>query len=119
MSQLRGNETILGLNRKCIQSRLMIYLTGCNFGVGLHVIDVHFILFEYDSLSGAGIRHLIHREKVDRKLGNMKHILETSVGELNPSFVGDFDRRVVPHKNGRTFACIQRRIYYFLGSHVM
>jgi hypothetical protein len=62
---------------------------------------------EYDFLSDVGIHHLIHREKVDRKLGNMWHILEASVGEFNPSFVGDFDRRGVPHQNRRTFACIQ------------
>jgi hypothetical protein len=62
---------------------------------------------------GAGIHHLIHREMVDKKLGNMQHILEVFVGEFNPSFSGDFNRRVFPHKNRRTFACIQRRIDYF------
>ena len=75
----------------------MIYLTSCNPGVGLHVVYVHGIWCEYDSLSSAGIRHLIHGEKVDRKLGNMQHILEAFVGEFNPSFFGDFDIRVVPH----------------------
>jgi hypothetical protein len=64
----------------------MIYLTGRNPGVGLHVVDVHGIWCEYDFLSGARIRHLLHREKVDKKFGNMQHILETSVGESNPSF---------------------------------
>ena len=73
----------------------MIYLTSSNLGVGLHVVDVHGIWCEYDSLSGARIHHLIHKEKVDRKLGNMQHILEASVGEFNPSFFDDFDRRVV------------------------
>ena len=97
----------------------MIYLTGSNLGVGLHVIDIHGILCEYDSLSGVGIRHLIHREKFERKLGNMKHILESSFGDFNPSFVGDFDRRVVPHQNRRTFTCIQIGIYLFWGIHVM
>ena len=91
----------------------MIYLTGSNPGVGFHVIDVHRIWCEDDFLSGAGIRHLIHREKVDRKLGNMQHVLEAFIGEFNPSFSGDFDRRVVPHQNKRTFACIRRRIYFF------
>jgi hypothetical protein len=88
----------------------MIYLTGNNPGVGFHVVYVHEIWCEYDFLSGARICHLIHREKVDRKLGNMQHVLEASVGEFNPSFPGDFDRRVVPHQNRRNFACIQRRI---------
>jgi hypothetical protein len=87
----------------------MIYLTGSNPGVGLHVIDVHKVLCEYEFLSGARIRHLIHGEKVDRKLGNMQHILEDFVGKFNPSFVSDFDKRVVPHQNRSTFACIQRR----------
>jgi hypothetical protein len=91
----------------------MIYLTGCNPGVGLHVVDVHRIWCEYDSLSGARIHYLIHGDKVDKKLGNMQHILETSIGEFNPSFASDFDGRVVPHKNGRTFACIQKRLYFF------
>jgi hypothetical protein len=77
----------------------MIYLTGRNPGVGLHVVDVHRIWCEDDFIFGAGIRHLIHREKAYRKLGNMQHVLEASVGEFNPSFVGDFDRRVVPHHN--------------------
>ena len=63
----------------------MIYLTGSNLGVVFHVIYVHGIWCEYNFLSGARIRHLIHREKVDRKLGNMQHILETFVGEFNPS----------------------------------
>ena len=85
----------------------MIYLTGSNPGVGLHVVDVHDILCEYDSLSGARIRHLIHGEKVDRKFGNVQHILEASIGDFNPSFAGDFDKRVVPHQNRRTFSCIQ------------
>jgi hypothetical protein len=40
---------------------------------------------------------MIHRERVDKKLGNMQHILEASVGEFNPSFASDFNRRVVPH----------------------
>ena len=75
----------------------MIYLTSSNPGVGLHVIYVHKIWFEYKFLSSARIVHLIHEEKVDRKLGNMQHILETSVGEFIPSFVSDFDGRVVPH----------------------
>jgi hypothetical protein len=75
----------------------MIYLTSNNLGVGLHVIDVHGIWSEYDILSGAKIRHLIHREKVNGNFGNMQHILEAFVGESNPSFTGDFDRRVVPH----------------------
>jgi hypothetical protein len=91
----------------------MIYLTGSNTRVGLHVVDVHGIWCEYEFISSAKIRHLIHREKVDRKFGNMQHILEASVDEFNPSFVGDFDIRVVPHQNGRTFACIQRKIYCF------
>jgi hypothetical protein len=91
----------------------MIYLTGRNPGVCLHVVDVHDIWCEYEFIFGAGIHHLIQGEKVDRKLGNMQHVLEASVGEFNPSFVGDFDIRVVPHKNRRTFSCIQRRIDCF------
>jgi hypothetical protein len=91
----------------------MIYLTGWNLGVGLHVIYVHGIWCEYKFIFGARIHHLIHREMVDRKLGNMQHILEAFVGEFNPSFIGDCDRRVLSHKNRRTFACIQRRIDYF------
>jgi hypothetical protein len=85
----------------------MIYLTSNNHGIGFHVIDVHFIWCEYDFISGARIRHLIHKEKVDGKFGNMQHILEASIGELNPYFVGEFDRRLVPHQNKITFACIQ------------
>jgi hypothetical protein len=91
----------------------MIYLTGSNPGVGLHVIDVQKIWCEYDFISSAGIRHLIDREKVEKSFGNVKHILEASVGEFNPSFVGDFDRRFPPHQDRRTFACIQRIIHYF------
>jgi hypothetical protein len=91
----------------------VIYLTGSNPGVGLHVVYVHRIWFEYDFLSGAKIIHLIHGEKVDRKFGNVKHILEASVGEFNTSYASDFDRRVVPHQNGRTFSCIQRILYLF------
>jgi hypothetical protein len=75
----------------------MIYLTGSNLGVGLYVIDVHGIWCEYEFLSGARIHHLIHREKIDRKIGNIQHVLKTFIGEFNPSFVGDFNRRVVPH----------------------
>ena len=97
----------------------MIYLTGSNHGVALHVIDFHRIWCEYEFILDVGILHLIHREKVDRNFGNVQHILESSIGEFNPSFVSDFDRRVAPHQNRRTFACIQRRIYYFWGSHVM
>jgi hypothetical protein len=65
----------------------MIYLIGSNPGVGLHVIHVHRIWCEYEFIYGARIRHLIHREKVDRNLGNMQHVLEASIGEFNPSFV--------------------------------
>jgi hypothetical protein len=86
----------------------MIYLTASNSGVVLHVLDVHGIWCECDFLSGAGILHLIHGEKVDRKLRNMQHILEAFVGEFNPSFVDEFDRRVVPHQNRKKFACIQK-----------
>jgi hypothetical protein len=75
----------------------MIYLTGRNPGVGFHVIYVHGIGCEYEFLFGSGIHHLIHEEKVDRKFGNVQHILEASIGEFNPSFAGDFDKRVVPH----------------------
>jgi hypothetical protein len=85
----------------------MIDLTGSNPGVGLHVVDVHGVWCEYEFIFGIGILHLIHKEKVDRNLGNMKHILKTSIGEFNPSFVGDFDKRVFPHQNRRTFSCIQ------------
>ena len=74
----------------------MIYLIGSNPGVGLHVVYVHGIWCEYEFLSGVRIRLLIHGRKVDRNLGNMQHVLKASVGEFNPSFVGDFDRRVVP-----------------------
>jgi hypothetical protein len=73
----------------------------------VHVVYVHGIWCEYDFLSGAVIFHMIHREKVDGKFGNVQHILKAFVGELNPSFIGDFDRKVVPHKNRMTFACIQ------------
>ena len=86
----------------------MIYLTGSNFGVGLHVLDIHEIWCEYEFLSSAIIFHLINGEKVDGKLGNMQHILKDFVGEFNPSFACDFDRRVVLHQNRRTFACIQK-----------
>jgi hypothetical protein len=86
--------------RKSIQSRLMIYFTGRNPGVGLHVVYVHGVCCEYEFLFDVGIHHLIHGEKVDRELGNIQHILEASVGDFNPSFVGDFDRRVVPHQIG-------------------
>ena len=100
-------------SEKSIQSRLMIYLIGSNLGVGLHVVYVHRIWCEYEFISSSEIHHLIHREKVDRKFGNVQHILEASVGEFNPSFANGFNRRVVPHQNRRTFACIQRRIYCF------
>jgi hypothetical protein len=69
----------------------MIYLTSRNPKVGLHVIYVHEIWCEYDFFSSDGIRHLIHGEKVDRKFGNMQHILEASISEFNPSFVDDFN----------------------------
>ena len=85
----------------------MIYLTSRNPGIGLHVIDIHYIRCEYESLSGAGVCHLIHREKIDEKFGNMQHILEASVCEFNSSFAGDLNWRVFPHKNRRDFACIQ------------
>ena len=85
----------------------MIYLTGRNPGVGLHVIDVHDIWCEYESLSSAGMFHLIHGEKVNTNLGNMQHILKASVCEFNPSFVGHLDLIVFPHKNRRIFSCIQ------------
>ena len=85
----------------------MVYLTSRNPGFGLHVVDVHKIWCEDEFLFGFGICHLIHGEKIDRKFGNMQHILEASIGEFNPSFVGDLDWRVVPHQNRRTYACIQ------------
>jgi hypothetical protein len=97
----------------------MIYLTSSDPGFGLHVVDVHGIWCEYEFLSGVVICHLIHGEKVDRNFGNVQHILKAFVGEFNPSFIGDFDRRVVPHQNRRTFAFIQIRVYFFLCSHVM
>jgi hypothetical protein len=75
----------------------MIYLTGRNPGVGLCVVDVHENWCEYEFISSSVIFHLIHKENVDKKFGNVQHILKASVGEFNPSFVGDFDRRVVPH----------------------
>jgi hypothetical protein len=90
----------------------MIYLTDNNLGVGLHVVDFHGIWCEDEFISDAEIHHLVHEEKVDRKFGNMQHILEASVGEFNPSFVSDFNKRVIPHYNGRTFAYIERRIYF-------
>jgi hypothetical protein len=49
----------------------MIYLTVSNPGVGLHVLYIHGILCEYEFLSGARIRHLLHGLKVDIKFGNM------------------------------------------------
>jgi hypothetical protein len=45
--------------------------------------------------------------------GNMQHILKVSVGEFNSSFGDEFDRRVVPHQNGRKFSFIQIRIDFF------
>jgi hypothetical protein len=60
----------------------MIYLTGRNPGVVLHVVYVHVIWCESEFISDAGILHLIHKEKVDRKFGNMQHVLEASVGEF-------------------------------------
>jgi hypothetical protein len=74
-----------------MQSRLMIYLTGRNPGIGLHVIYFHCIRCEYEFIFGARIHHLIHRENIDGKFGNMQHILEASIGEFNPSFVGDLN----------------------------
>jgi hypothetical protein len=82
----------------------MIYLTSRNPRGGLHVVYVHEIWCEYKFLSGARICHMINREKVDRMFGNMQHVLEASIGEFNPSFASDFDRRVVPHQNRRTFS---------------
>jgi hypothetical protein len=49
----------------------MIYVTGSNLGICLHVIDINNIKCEYDSLSGAIFFDLIHREKIDRKFGNV------------------------------------------------
>jgi hypothetical protein len=82
----------------------MIYHTNNNLAVGFHFIDVHGIWCEYEFISGARIHHLIHGETVDKKFWNLQHILEAFGGQFNPSFVGDFDRRVVPHKNRGTFA---------------
>jgi hypothetical protein len=75
----------------------MIYLTSRNPGVGLYVVGIYGIWCEDDFISVAGICHLIHGEKVDKKLGNMQRILEASIGYFNPSFVSDFYNRVVPH----------------------
>ena len=69
----------------------MIYLTGSNPRIGFHAIDLHYIRCEYEFIFGAIIFHLIHEEKIDRKFGNVKNILEASVGEFNPSFAGDLD----------------------------
>jgi hypothetical protein len=85
----------------------MIYLNGRKNGIGFHVIDVHHIRCEYEFISSAIIFHLIHGEMIDDKFGNVQQILETSVDEFNPSFAGDLNWRVVPHKNRMTFACIQ------------
>jgi hypothetical protein len=82
--------------KKCIQSRLVIYLIDSNLGVGLHFVCVHIICCECEFISGAEMCHLIHREKVEKKFGNMQHVLKDSIGEFNPSFASDFDRRVVP-----------------------
>jgi hypothetical protein len=49
----------------------MIYLTGSNPGIGLHVIDIHCIRCEYESLSGSIVLHLIHEENIDENVGNM------------------------------------------------
>jgi hypothetical protein len=87
----------------------MIYLTCSDPGIDLHVIDIHFIMCEYDYLSGAGVIHMIHGEKIDGNFENVKHILKASVCEFNSSFASDLDWRVVPHQNRSTFACIQRR----------
>jgi hypothetical protein len=75
----------------------MLYLTDRNPRVGLHVVDVHEIWCEYEFISSARIFHLIHKEKVDIKFGNVQHILEAFVGEFNPSFFGDFGIRFLPH----------------------
>jgi hypothetical protein len=90
----------------------MIYLTGSNPRVGFNVVDFHEIWCEYEFISGDGIRHLIHKENVDGNFGNVQHILEAFIGEFNPSFAGEFNKRVAPHQNRRTFACIQRIIYF-------
>jgi hypothetical protein len=85
----------------------MIYLTGSNPGIGFHVIDIHWIRCEYDSLSSVEVSHMIHGEKIDRNFGNVKHILKASVCEFNSSFACDLDWRVVPNENKWTFSCIQ------------
>jgi hypothetical protein len=85
----------------------MIYLTDSNPGIGLHIIGVHYIRCEYEFIFDVIILHLIHGEKIDKKFGNVQHILKDFVGEFNPSFVGDLDWRVFPHQNRRTFAWIQ------------
>ena len=46
-------------------------------------------------ISGVKIRNLIHEENIDRKFGNVQHIIEASVGEFNPSFADDLDWRFV------------------------
>jgi hypothetical protein len=68
----------------------MIYFTGSNPGLGLHVVDVHGIWCEYKFLSGSIIFHLIYGEKVDKKFGNMQHVLEASIGDF------DFDKIFSP-----------------------
>jgi hypothetical protein len=82
----------------------MIYLIDRNPGVGLHVVDFHDIWCEYEFISSARIHHLIHGEKVDGKFGNVKHILEASIGEFNPFFAGEFNIRVVHCQDRRNFA---------------
>jgi hypothetical protein len=54
-----------------IESRLMFYLTGRNHGIGLYVLDIHCIRCEYDYLSGPIFFHLIHRDKIGDKFGNV------------------------------------------------
>jgi hypothetical protein len=78
----------------------MIYLTSRNPGIGFHVIDIHCIRCEYESLSGARVFHLIHGEKIDESLGTcstfsklsfVSSILPlsvTSTGELSPIRIG-------------------------------
>jgi hypothetical protein len=80
LAWIRSNAKSGSINlEKCVESGLMIYVTSSNPGIGLNIIDIHYIRCEYDSLTSSGVCHLIHGEKIDENFGKVYHILEASI----------------------------------------
>jgi hypothetical protein len=78
----------------------MIYLIGSNPGIGFHVIDIHYIMCEYESLFHVKVIHLIHRDKLMKIVGTRSTLSKilfvssilplsvTSTAELFPVRIG-------------------------------